>query len=189
MGIRSSSDSTFCTSATAHVILWKSSWTSARKTGYPGVRKSMGDTVYKSHRCPACSNVTAGYTYESESGKERTDSPSGWKKIDTQKGNYFDKCQSGKNKPKDTVFIKWHILIVINYSGRCAFAHVIFRDTCALPCRNGANRACSKQANKKPAFRRVLISSNGGPDKDRTCDLLHAMQALSQLSYRPVHIY
>lgn len=26
---------------------------------------------------------------------------------------------------------------------------------------------------------------NGGPDKDRTCDLLHAMQALSQLSYRP----
>lgn len=39
--------------------------------------------------------------------------------------------------------------------------------------------------NKKPAFRRVLIVSNGGPDKDRTCDLLHAMQALSQLSYRP----
>ena len=30
---------------------------------------------------------------------------------------------------------------------------------------------------------------NGGPDKDRTCDLLHAMQALSQLSYRPLYIY
>lgn len=30
---------------------------------------------------------------------------------------------------------------------------------------------------------------NGGPDKDRTCDLLHAMQALSQLSYRPINYY
>src|SRR6185503_1850443 len=26
---------------------------------------------------------------------------------------------------------------------------------------------------------------NGGPEEDRTPDLLHAMQALSQLSYRP----
>lgn len=25
----------------------------------------------------------------------------------------------------------------------------------------------------------------GGDDKDRTCDLLHAMQTLSQLSYTP----
>jgi hypothetical protein len=25
----------------------------------------------------------------------------------------------------------------------------------------------------------------GGPDKDRTCDLLNANQALSQLSYKP----
>ena len=30
------------------------------------------------------------------------------------------------------------------------------------------------------------VLKNGGPDKDRTCDLLHAMQALSQLSYRPL---
>ena len=36
---------------------------------------------------------------------------------------------------------------------------------------------------KSPAFAELL---NFGPDKDRTCDLLHAMQALSQLSYRPV---
>ncbi len=28
--------------------------------------------------------------------------------------------------------------------------------------------------------------TNGGPDRDRTDDLLHAMQALSQLSYRPL---
>ncbi len=27
---------------------------------------------------------------------------------------------------------------------------------------------------------------NGGPDRDRTDDLLHAMQALSQLSYGPL---
>jgi site-specific DNA recombinase len=29
--------------------------------------------------------------------------------------------------------------------------------------------------------------TNGGPDRDRTDDLLHAMQALSQLSYRPLN--
>ena len=51
--------------------------------------------------------------------------------------------------------------------------------------RQNAPALCAKVHNKKPAFRRVLIVSNGGPDKDRTCDLLHAMQALSQLSYRP----
>ena len=27
---------------------------------------------------------------------------------------------------------------------------------------------------------------SGGRDRDRTCDLLHAMQALSQLSYTPL---
>ena len=32
---------------------------------------------------------------------------------------------------------------------------------------------------KKRLFR------NGGDDRDRTCDLLHAMQTLSQLSYTP----
>ena len=31
-----------------------------------------------------------------------------------------------------------------------------------------------------------LISSFGGGKRDRTADLLHAMQALSQLSYTPV---
>jgi hypothetical protein len=29
----------------------------------------------------------------------------------------------------------------------------------------------------------------GGPERDRTADLLHAMQALSQLSYRPVRLF
>jgi hypothetical protein len=28
----------------------------------------------------------------------------------------------------------------------------------------------------------------GGRDRDRTCDLIHAMDALSQLSYTPVTI-
>ena len=51
--------------------------------------------------------------------------------------------------------------------------------------RRAHQNAPAPTTNKKPAFRRVLIVSNGGPDKDRTCDLLHAMQALSQLSYRP----
>ena len=55
----------------------------------------------------------------------------------------------------------------------------------AYATRQNAPALCAKVHNKKPAFRRVLIVSNGGPDKDRTCDLLHAMQALSQLSYRP----
>ena len=55
----------------------------------------------------------------------------------------------------------------------------------ALLTERNAPALCAKVHNKKPAFRRVLIVSNGGPDKDRTCDLLHAMQALSQLSYRP----
>lgn len=55
----------------------------------------------------------------------------------------------------------------------------------ALLTERNAPALCAKVYNKKPAFRRVLIVSNGGPDKDRTCDLLHAMQALSQLSYRP----
>ncbi len=44
-------------------------------------------------------------------------------------------------------------------------------------------------SNKKPRLREVFIVQNGGPDKDRTCDLLHAMQALSQLSYGPVYVY
>ena len=58
-------------------------------------------------------------------------------------------------------------------------------------CRCGLNsalrfdpRACVKRCIKNPALQRGKIK-NGGPDKDRTCDLLHAMQALSQLSYRP----
>src|SRR5881396_2596596 len=32
---------------------------------------------------------------------------------------------------------------------------------------------------------RHSINRNGGPRRDRTADLLHAMQALSQLSYGP----
>ena len=55
--------------------------------------------------------------------------------------------------------------------------------------RRARQNAPAPTTNKKPAFRRVLIVSNGGPDKDRTCDLLHAMQALSQLSYRPINYY
>ena len=50
-------------------------------------------------------------------------------------------------------------------------------------------RSCYlRSTNKKPhAYAQGL--KNGGPDKDRTCDLLHAMQALSQLSYGPVYVY
>ena len=47
----------------------------------------------------------------------------------------------------------------------------------------GSGKEAGKN-HKKPRFKRGNIK-NGGPDKDRTCDLLHAMQALSQLSYRP----
>ena len=65
-----------------------------------------------------------------------------------------------------------------------ALTHTAKRPPALLTERN-APALCAKVYNKKPAFRRVLIVSNGGPDKDRTCDLLHAMQALSQLSYRP----
>ena len=31
-----------------------------------------------------------------------------------------------------------------------------------------------------------ILGGNGGPNRDRTDDLLHAMQALSQLSYGPL---
>ncbi len=31
------------------------------------------------------------------------------------------------------------------------------------------------------------IGKDGGADKDRTCDLLNAIQALYQLSYDPIH--
>ena len=33
-----------------------------------------------------------------------------------------------------------------------------------------------------------IIKANGGAKRDRTADLLHAMQALSQLSYSPIHL-
>jgi hypothetical protein len=33
-----------------------------------------------------------------------------------------------------------------------------------------------------------LIWNFGGRDRDRTCDLIHAMDALSQLSYTPVTV-
>ncbi len=46
-----------------------------------------------------------------------------------------------------------------------------------------ATGRCLAPSKKAPLFAEL---SNGGPDKDRTCDLLHAMQALSQLSYRPI---
>jgi hypothetical protein len=32
----------------------------------------------------------------------------------------------------------------------------------------------------------VLLAEGGGARRDRTADLLHAMQALSQLSYGPI---
>ena len=49
-------------------------------------------------------------------------------------------------------------------------------------------RLLSIERIKNPAIKRGNIK-NGGPDKDRTCDLLHAMQALSQLSYGPFYVY
>jgi hypothetical protein len=45
-------------------------------------------------------------------------------------------------------------------------------DTGTLPTRANRNRECGAKA--------------GGARRDRTADLLHAMQALSQLSYGPV---
>jgi hypothetical protein len=38
-----------------------------------------------------------------------------------------------------------------------------------------------------PLFFAVNVNwKSGGRDRDRTCDLIHAMDALSQLSYTPV---
>ena len=50
------------------------------------------------------------------------------------------------------------------------------------------NRSCYVRSfyKTKPTLTSGLHFLKSGPDKDRTCDLLHAMQALSQLSYRPV---
>ena len=36
--------------------------------------------------------------------------------------------------------------------------------------------------------REPVLSSHGGAKRDRTVDLLHAMQALSQLSYNPTYL-
>jgi hypothetical protein len=37
-------------------------------------------------------------------------------------------------------------------------------------------------------FQTTLRWKIGGRDRDRTCDLIHAMDALSQLSYTPVSL-
>jgi hypothetical protein len=37
-------------------------------------------------------------------------------------------------------------------------------------------------------FAETVNLENGGRDRDRTCDLIHAMDALSQLSYTPVTV-
>ena len=44
----------------------------------------------------------------------------------------------------------------------------------------------SGRLDKKKAGRITTGLSNGGARRDRTADLLHAMQALSQLSYGPI---
>ena len=38
----------------------------------------------------------------------------------------------------------------------------------------------------RSCFVETVLLENGGRDRDRTCDLIHAMDALSQLSYTPV---
>ena len=43
----------------------------------------------------------------------------------------------------------------------------------------------NKKASKNKNFSRLLLT-NGGAGEDRTLDLLHAKQALSQLSYGPM---
>ena len=43
----------------------------------------------------------------------------------------------------------------------------------------------SYKAIKKPEHVRLFYEKFGGDKQDRTADLLHAMQALSQLSYTP----
>ena len=45
--------------------------------------------------------------------------------------------------------------------------------------------AC-RASGKKKAGRNTTGLLNGGARRDRTADLLHAMQALSQLSYGPI---
>ena len=49
-----------------------------------------------------------------------------------------------------------------------------------------AGVASARASDKKKAGRRTTGLLNGGARRDRTADLLHAMQALSQLSYGPV---
>ena len=39
---------------------------------------------------------------------------------------------------------------------------------------------------KKLVFKRVFLLHSGGDKRDRTADLLNAIQALSQLSYTPI---
>jgi hypothetical protein len=61
----------------------------------------------------------------------------------------------------------------------------------AIVKKGGAKRskgfACPiRHKQKTDAADECFFESNGGAKRDRTADLLHAMQALSQLSYSPV---
>ena len=51
-----------------------------------------------------------------------------------------------------------------------------------------APSACGKlgRFDSPDCFCLFILGGNGGPNRDRTDDLLHAMQALSQLSYGPL---
>ena len=57
-----------------------------------------------------------------------------------------------------------------------------------LPWRTPGKRQDSISGhNKKPRFLSEARFHFGGDKRDRTADLLHAMQALSQLSYTPIY--
>ena len=69
----------------------------------------------------------------------------------------------------------------LSYTPRCGKVHL-------LTCRNGGvyTLVLDSQLSYTPMWKRVCrFSCCGGDKRDRTADLLNAIQALSQLSYTP----
>ena len=50
-------------------------------------------------------------------------------------------------------------------------------------------RTCARRAHQEKALISEEIKAFGGDKRDRTADLLNAIQALSQLSYTPMRDY
>jgi hypothetical protein len=67
-------------------------------------------------------------------------------------------------------------------------ASIVLRDDCVQNCGPGAVAAPPRDTKVlvcRENSSRVLNGARSGASRDRTGDLLHAMQALSQLSYSP----